>query len=276
MKAILFVGHGSKDPEGNEELAQFAKRMTKGLKTDIIEICFLEFAEPDLPQGIERCVARGAQKIVVVPMMLFAAGHAKVHIPMAILQAKRRFPEVTFQYKRAIEVEERVLPILKQRLASFQTKIGVETAIVLVGRGSRAREANSDLLKIARLLWEEIPVHWVEVAFMGVTEPLFHEGMERCIKLGAKNIIVLPYFLFTGILIKRMQRFTEEWQKNYPERWIEQAPYLGIDDELISVFQSRLDEEVSKSWTWESLSRQALEQGIDHHHHHHHHHQHES
>jgi sirohydrochlorin cobaltochelatase len=59
MEAILFVGHGSKDPEGNQELAQFAQRMAKRLKTDIIEICFLEFAEPDLPQGIERCVSHG-------------------------------------------------------------------------------------------------------------------------------------------------------------------------------------------------------------------------
>jgi sirohydrochlorin cobaltochelatase len=190
---------------------------------------------------------------------------------MAILRAKRRYPEVTFQYKRAVEVEEKVLQIMKQRLSPFQEKIGEETAILLVGRGSSDREANSDLFKVARLLWEEIPARWVEVAFMGVTKPLFHEGMERCIKLGAKTIIVLPYFLFTGILIKRMQRFTNDWKENDPERSIEQAPYLGIDDELFSVFLSRLDEDVSKRWTWESLSRQAMKQRVDHHHHHHHH-----
>ncbi|SFJ21964.1 sirohydrochlorin chelatase [Thermoflavimicrobium dichotomicum] len=276
MEAILFVGHGSKDPEGNEELKQFTQRMAAQLDAEMVETCFLEFASPDIPEGIDICVARGAKKITLVPMMLFAAGHAKVHIPFAIYEAKEKYPDIEFTYKRAIEVDEVVLEIMKKRLREIQPQIHKDTAVLVVGRGSSDKYANSDLYKVARLFWEETDVRWVEVAFMGVTEPLFHEGMERCIRLGAKKIIVLPYFLFTGVLIKRMERFTKEFQEKYPHIQMAMSAYLGMDDELMPVFEQRLREEnPGEGWTWEKLAEQALAQGLDHHHHHHHDHHHD-
>ncbi|UZM98145.1 CbiX/SirB N-terminal domain-containing protein [Lysinibacillus sp. MHQ-1] len=41
---------------------------------------------------------------------------------------------------------------------------------------------------------KKLPVKYVESAFMGVTDPRVEEGIERCVKLGAKKIIMLPYF----------------------------------------------------------------------------------
>ena len=81
-----------------------------------------------------------------------------------------------------------------------------DTAILLIGRGGSDADANSDFYKITRLLWEKLNVKWVESAFMGVTTPLVDEGIERCMKLGAKKIVMLPYFLFTGILMERMNK----------------------------------------------------------------------
>ncbi|RAL26287.1 sirohydrochlorin chelatase [Thermoflavimicrobium daqui] len=275
MEAILFVGHGSKDPEGNEELKSFTKRMEKCLEAKIIETCYLEFAAPDIPQGIDRCVERGAKKITLIPMMLFAAGHAKVHIPFAIHEAQEKYPEVEFIYKRAIEVDEDILHIMEQRLAAVRSEIKEDTAILVVGRGSSDPQANSDLYKVARLFWEKTPAKWVEVAFMGVTEPLFHEGLERCIRLGAKEVIVLPYFLFTGVLIKRMARFMQEFQEKYSTISFAMAPYFGMNDELFPVFQNRFNEDESAlGWNWEELIKLAIAQGIEHHHHHHHDHDH--
>ena len=63
----------------------------------------------------------------------------------------------------------------------------------------------------------KIQCEMVESAFMGVTTPLVDEGIERCIKLGAKKIIMLPYFLFTGILMERMEKMLTGYQEQYPE-----------------------------------------------------------
>ena len=117
MEAILLVGHGSRDPEGNVELLRFADMVRSKAPQFLIETCFLEFAKPNIDQGIANCVAQGATRVVLVPIILFAAGHAKLHIPDAIDHAKRKYPNVQFVYGRPIGVHQKVINILKSRLA---------------------------------------------------------------------------------------------------------------------------------------------------------------
>jgi sirohydrochlorin cobaltochelatase len=272
LNTILFVGHGSRDSEGNAELLRFTDKLSHFVDAPVKETCFLELALPNIPQGITRCVERGATRIMLIPLMLFAAGHAKIHIPLAIHEAQEQYPHVQFAYGRPIEVDESVLDILEQRVISVQPGKREETAILIVGRGSSDLYANSDLYKIARMFWERTRFRWVEVSFIGVTEPLFDEGMERCIRLGAKKIVILPYFLFTGVLIKRMQTKMNEFQERHPGIQFHMSSYLGFDDGLIPIVQKRVQEvEQGEGISWEALAEKALAEGHDHHHHHHDH-----
>ncbi|MBH8599339.1 sirohydrochlorin chelatase [Thermoactinomyces sp. CICC 10523] len=272
MNAILFVGHGSRDPEGNKELLRFTEKLSRVVDAPVKETCFLELASPDIPQGIQRCVEQGANRITLIPVMLFAAGHAKIHIPLAIQEAQEQYPGVQFRYGRPIEVDEAVLDLLEQRVADINPGVREETAILLVGRGSSDLYANSDLYKIARMFWEKNRYRWVEVSFIGVTEPLFAEGLERCIRLGAKRIVTLPYFLFTGVLIKRMRAILNEYEQRHPEIEFHMAAYLGFDEGLIPIVQKRVSEvRQGEGVAWKALAEKAIADGHDHHHHHHHH-----
>jgi sirohydrochlorin cobaltochelatase len=277
MDAVLFVGHGSRDPEGNEELLRFTKQVAGHLQHSVIETCFLELTQPDIPQGIDRCVKRGATRIFVVPIMLFSAGHAKVHIPLAIQEAQHKYPDIQFRCGRPVGVDPLVLPILRKRLASVllsgkgEEEDRQNTAVLLVGRGSSDSDANSDLYKISRLLWEEVPVKWVETAFIGVTDPRFEEGLDRCRLLGAQQCIVLPYFLFTGVLIKRMEEKLGRFAANHPDMSLKMTSYLGLDEGLVTLLLNRVREvEQEGGIDWQALAEQAKAAGHDHHHHHHH------
>ncbi|MDR6224140.1 sirohydrochlorin chelatase [Desmospora profundinema] len=279
MDAVLFVGHGSRDPEGNAELLQFTDQVSRHLMTPVIETCFLELALPDIPQGIARCVERGATRISVIPIMLFSAGHAKVHIPLSIQEARGRYPQVEFRYGRPFEVDKGILSILSRRLEEMNLPTGEEederhdVAVLLVGRGSSDPDANSDLYKISRLFWEQHPVKWVETAFIGVTDPLFEEGLERCQRLGARTCIVLPYFLFTGVLIKRMEEKLARFSCGHPDFFVTMGSYLGLDEGLIPVLLERVREvEQTGGADWRFLAEQA--EAAEHHHHHHDHHHH--
>lgn len=107
MKAILLVGHGSRDPEGNEQVRQTIDELIPQLdKSLLIETCFLEFEMPTIEQGIQTCVEKGASSVYVIPMMLLAAGHSKIHIPAAIDEAKVKYPEVQFTYGRPFGIHE--------------------------------------------------------------------------------------------------------------------------------------------------------------------------
>lgn len=294
-QAILIVGHGSRDQEGNEELLEFVQQIQPRLteRYPIVETCFLEFANPDIPAGIDRCVEQGATQVTLIPLILFAAGHSKLHIPHAIDDAKEKYPHVQIDYGKPIGVHPKTIEILQLRAESVGLQVTslsledrasmtasdvgerTEEAILLVGRGSSDPDANSDLAKIARLLWEHTPVRWVETCYIGVTQPDFPEGIRRCVALGAKKITVLPYFLFTGILIKRMERMLQDLSAEYADVPMVMAEYFGLHEELAAIIQERVDEAVAGNARLNcDFCQYRIAAAHEHHHHHDHEHDH--
>jgi sirohydrochlorin cobaltochelatase len=282
-KAVLFVGHGSKDLEGNQEVRNFIELVSKEMPNLLVEACFLEFETPTIEQGIDTCVAKGADVVAVIPIILLPAGHSKIHIPAAIDEAKQKHPHIQFIYGRPIGIHENVLEILSSRLNEVgieEEKVYADTALLVVGRGSSDSDANSDLHKLTRMLWEKLNVKWVETAFMGVTDPLIEEGVERCIRLGAKRVVILPYFLFTGVLIKRMENIVEQCKETYPQHQFQLAEYFGFHPKLQEILKDRAEEALHGVVQMNCDTcqyRLAAMEHIDHHHHHdhdHHHHEH--
>lgn len=243
MKAILFVGHGSRLASGNEEIQVFVNEIRHDFeKNFIVETCFLELSRPSIPEGIDACIEKGATEVHVVPIILLNAGHSKLHIPAEIQDAIEKYPNVKFTYGETIGIHPLIFDILIDRLqeVGFDTAAKHEdTAILLIGRGGSDAEANSDFYKITRLLWEKLHVKWVESAFMGVTDPRVDEGIERCIRLGAKKIVMLPYFLFTGVLIERMNDMLERYREQYPEHEFLLAAYFGYHAKLQDILKER-------------------------------------
>lgn len=281
MEAILFVGHGSRDPEGNEEIRQYVEGIRDEIEQPIVETCYLEFEEPNISQGIDTCIKKGATRVILIPIILFPAGHAKIHIPMAIDEAKEKYPNVTFTYGRPLGIHETIIKILESRLEESGinlSKTHEDTAVLILGRGSSDQDANSDLYKMSRLFFEKRHVGLVETAFMGVTDPLLDAGVKRCIHLGAKHVVILPYFLFTGILIKRLEKRVEEYQKEYPNLSFTLANYFGFHPLLKQVLFDRIEEAVKDDVKMNCdtcVYRLEASEHIDHHHHHDHDHHHQ-
>lgn len=276
-KAVLFVGHGSRLEAGNVEVREFVEQMKESIDPDLlVETCFLEFASPNIEDGIQVCIEKGANEIHVIPIILLHAGHSKLHIPAEIEHAKEHFPDVQFTYGQTIGVHDEVFEILKSRLteAGFDVNQRHEdTAILLIGRGGSDPYANGDFYKISRLLWEKLNVPIVESAFMGVTTPTVHDGVERCIRLGAKKIIMLPYFLFTGILMERMNKMAEQFKESYPHITIDITKYFGYHPKLRTVLLERMNQALNGDSTGrqdlENFRKYKEEHGFVHYHHHH-------
>lgn len=289
MDAILLVGHGSRDPEGNRELKEFASEVAaKAPENTLVETCFLELTRPSIAEGVTACVDRGATRVVLVPIILFAAGHAKIDIPNAIDRAKARYPQVEFVYGRPIGVHEKVVQIMQTRLQEAQpvlvasqggTAVAAppapvtdeETAVLVLGRGSSDPDANSDFFKMTRMLWEKLPYKWTESSFIGVTQPSFPDGLERCLLLGAKKIIIMPYFLFTGVLIKRIDEMTAEFAAAHPDIQVEVGGYFGFHPKLVELVLERAHEGLYGRVTANCDNCQFRLEAAKHHHHHHDH-----
>lgn len=275
-KAVLFVGHGSRLEAGNEEVRQFVEQTKTYIDPALlVETCFLEFASPNIEDGIQLCVERGADEVHVIPIILLHAGHSKMHIPAEIEHAREHFPDVRFTYGQTIGIHEEIFEILKSRL----TEVGFnpdekhdDTAILLIARGGSDPYANGDFYKITRLLWEKLDVPIVESAFMGVTTPSVEQGVERCIRLGAKKIVMLPYFLFTGVLMERMAKMVQQFTEQYEDVDFLLANYFGYHPNLKKVLLERMDQALDGTSTGmidlENFRKYAEVHGYEHHHHH--------
>ena len=123
-----------------------------------------------------------------------------------------RHPGVAFRMGRDLGIDPAVLAVAEDRareaLGDFDP---AESAVVLVARGSSDPDASSDLYKVARLLADGRGLGLVEPAFAGVASPSVPEALERCRRLGAKHIAVVPFFLFTGVLVPRIYAQAAEW-----------------------------------------------------------------
>ncbi len=275
-ETILLVGHGSREHDGNREIEEFAANWRSQHPGWRIEVCFIEFAEVLLDQGFDNA-ARGSEKVIVVPLILNAAGHVKMEIPAHLKLARKRHPDVEFVYSRHLGASDTLLKLLKQSLVRVMDKLAVPdpktTGVIILGRGSSDRVANGEVAKMARWLWEATNHELVDIAFTGITYPRLEQAVQRQVRLGMTQVVILPYYLFTGTLIKRIGLQYQRLQKQYPQISIGLGQYLGFAEEIYQ----ELDKSVDRLTQGDGLAmmecdgcqyRQfAEEHGEGHHHH---------
>ncbi len=263
--AICLAGHGSRDTDGTQEFLRLVDLFRAHDPGRIVECGFLEFARPVIAEGIEKCVARGADTVVVLPGMLMAAGHAKNDIPSEIHEARRRYPGVHFHYGRHLHLHAKVVELCRIRLEEAEreasrTEVGPaarggqrpevgrkDACLLVVGRGSSDPDANADVAKLARLLGEGMGYGWSAACYIGVTTPLLPEALERCRRLGFGRVLVFPFFLFTGVLEKRIREQTMAFGGEHPETEFLCARYLDVHPLLFGAFAERAEEAVHGS-----------------------------
>ena len=117
-----------------------------------------------------------------------------------------------------------------------------DTLLMVVGRGTSDPDANSAIAKVTRLLWEGLGFGWAETGYSGVTFPLTEPALEHAARLGYRRIVVFPYFLFTGVLVKRIYHYTDVVAARHPDIEFVKAPYLNDHPLVLDTFAERVEE----------------------------------
>jgi sirohydrochlorin cobaltochelatase len=240
------IGHGTRDLEGKQSFLDFAAAYQALDQSRPVVPCFLELTEPSIQAGVDQCVAQGYTELSALPILLFAARHNKFDVTNELDRARQRHPQVKFHYGRHFGITPGILELWRSRLASLdqpesnpQGSDRADTVLLFVGRGSSDPDANSDVYKLARLLWEGSGYQTVETCFIGITHPRLEEGFRRARLYQPKRIIVVPYFLFTGLLVKKIFDITAQQQEQHPEISMLCLPEMGLDPRLFSILRER-------------------------------------
>ena len=243
----MVCGHGSRDTGAVEEFQAVAHGIKERLPQYETDWGFLEFATPVIRTGLDALRAKGIRKVLAVPGMLFAAGHAKNDIPSVLNAYQTQNPELEISYARELGIDLKLIRAAGERVEDALQKAGdgvsrEDTLLVVVGRGASDPDANSNVAKVTRMLWEGLGLGWAETAYSGVTFPLVEPGLEHATRLGYKRIVVFPYFLFTGILVQRIYHYTDIVAAKHPEIEFIKASYLNDHPLVLDAFAERVEE----------------------------------
>ncbi|RFU67643.1 sirohydrochlorin chelatase [Peribacillus saganii] len=239
MDAILYIMHGSRVAKGVEQAASFIQRCMQNIDVPIQEYCFLELANPNIKEAFQRCIERGATKIHALPVLLLTAAHAKDDIPTELSRIHKQYPEVGVRYGRPIGVDSNMVDILVERIQETGEAITEDSMVLLVGRGSSDPDVKRDLIQIGELLHQRIGVNRIVDCYLTAASPSFEEGLHMAKESGLKRVFVIPYLLFTGILMKTMEK---EIEKLEAENQFILCSYLGYHPLIEKVLQDRVKE----------------------------------
>lgn len=246
QRPLLLIGHGTRDQEGRQSFLDFAAAYQDLDLSRPVLPCFLELTEPTIQAGVDHCVEQGYSELSVLPILLFAARHNKFDVTNELDRARQRHPQLKFHYGRHFGITPGILDLWRMRLAELdqpawnpQAIAREETVLLFVGRGSSDPDANGDVYKLARILWEGSGYQTVETCFIGITHPRLEEGFRRARLYQPKRIIVLPYFLFTGLLVKKIFEVTAQQQSQHPDIEMTCLPEMGLHPQLFSILRDR-------------------------------------
>lgn len=245
----MVCGHGSRSQPAVDEFAVLAERLRGVLPDWPVEYGYLEFANPVLRDGLDRLREAGCDHILAVPGMLFAAMHAKNDIP-SVLNTYAARHGIRVEYGRELGVDPKMIAAagdrVREALAAADARHGAvplhDSCLVVIGRGASDPDANANVAKVTRLLWEGMGFGWAETGYSGVTFPLVEPCLERVVRLGFRRVVVFPYFLFTGVLVDRIYGFTDWVAEANPGVQFVKAGYLNDHPQVVATFAERVRE----------------------------------
>jgi len=243
----LLIGHGSPMPAALAEFQSFAQALQNRLGRPVRH-CYLEISEPSMADGLSAAAEEAGPggTVIVLPIFLSAGRHQKRDVPAAVTAAARCYPNVTFRYGAALGYDPRLVSLLQFRVgeALAADTAGLtcsETTVLVVGRGSTEAEANAEIARCAYLLYAGGSYAGVEYAFQAAARPDVAEGVRRCARLGARQVAVAPFILFTGFVYAEICRAASAEAAAVGLRLV-QASCLGVHPLTIDVALQRLHE----------------------------------
>jgi sirohydrochlorin ferrochelatase len=202
--ALVALAHGSRDPRSAQTIKALVDEV-RAMRPDLrIEPAFLDLAKPSFGTVVDRLVRAGYDEIVVVPLLLTEAHHAKVDVPEVIAEATARHEGLKIRATRVLGLETVFLEVLDRRLraALKEARVRELDALVLAAAGSSDALANQAVARLARLWGSRHKLPTV-AAYASAAPPATGEAVRQFRAEGRRHIAVGSLFLAPGTLPDR-------------------------------------------------------------------------
>ena len=246
-QAVLFVAHGTRDPNGVADSEELTTQLTHRIQTvvSIVETAYLEINSPTIPEGIHRCLRRGATSILLVPLLLFSAGHHKRDIPLIVHQTVKEggITDCAFTIAPPLGLDGALLDVVLDRILEAKQGEDDETAAILAFRGNRDEVAVSQFAQLALRVKDEsrldrrLVSHTMPAVMTGLGLTL-EDALNDCLNRGFKSIVVVPYLLFRGRVSQEMGERLKKWEQRHLGTQVVVGRCLWPDTRILGAFYS--------------------------------------
>lgn len=238
-EGLLLVGHGSRSPASQVEMRAIADLVTEALGDVAVDIGYLEMADPPAGVVLDKLAVNGCRRIVVLPLMLLAAGHGKSDVPAVVLEGRQRHPELEIVLGSPLGVARELVAVLGDAIGHAG---GRELPLLVVARGTSDPDANAEAHRAARLVAEWVGAPFVHTAFTGVTWPSVAEGLDVMADVMARRghsaFVLAFWFLCDGRLVQRARSEVAAFCDRTDAQTVN-AGYLGPKRRVVAVILER-------------------------------------
>ena len=108
-RAVIVFAHGARSTRWENPIRDLAKRLATQLSPCVVEVAFLQFGEPKLPEAVEKLIGQGVVNFVILPFFLSTGGHLLRDLPEAIDRLRADYPQATIDVASSLGEEPEVI-----------------------------------------------------------------------------------------------------------------------------------------------------------------------
>jgi sirohydrochlorin cobaltochelatase len=261
-EGLLLVGHGSRSTASQDEMTDVARRVAAALPDVHVELGYLEMSDPPAGPVLDKLVADGCTRVVVLPLMLLAAGHGKNDVPAVVVEGRQRHPDTEIVFGSPLGVTRELVGTLGEAVRHAG---GEGLPLLVVARGTSDPDANAEAHRAARLVAEWTAAPFVHTGFTGVTWPRVPEALDTMANLGHRRMALGFWFICTGRLIDRARQDVAAFAHRTGVEVVD-AGYLGRDERLVEVVLRRYRDalgQVAPVYTCDTCAYRAPFPGLE-------------
>jgi sirohydrochlorin cobaltochelatase len=261
-EGLLLVGHGSRSQASQAEMTQIAARVEAALPDVRVDLGYLEMSEPPAGPVLDELVADGCTRVVVLPLMLLAAGHGKSDVPAVVVEGRLRHPDVEIAFGSPLGVTHELVGTLGDAVRAAG---GGGLPLLVVARGTSDPDANAEAHRAARLVAEWSGAPFVHAGFTGVTWPRVPEALDTLAQLGHDRVALGFWFICTGRLVDRARQDVAAFTARTGVEVVD-AGYLGHDPRLVQVVVQRYHDALGQAvpvYTCDTCAYRAPYPGLE-------------
>lgn len=255
---MVFLGHGTRLPQGISEFHQFTKRVQNRVLEELghqlvdrdgecpctvtFTCAFLELVEPNLISALKNLQSGKVQQVLVCPVFLFAAGHMKIDIPALLTEARVFLRDTSVELLPAVGIDPHFVEVVVQRLQHSGLS-PANDAVLLLGRGNQDRFAQANFELFAQQVAEKSNFKHLQTGYLTGTGRNWRDTLDELVQEGFQQVFIQPYLWFHGWLSEHLPEWVLDWrsaQAGHASMTLQIGQPLGVEPLLVESVAKRV------------------------------------